>query len=429
MLTPAWFDLRYHALQSQAWRSTERFVNLACGRGSGKTDLARRRVVRMLPLKKDWPDPLYFYALPTVAQAKRVAWDKLIALIPPDWVTEINKSEMFIRTRFGSTLYVLGMDKPERTEGVQWDFGVIDESSDVRPGTFARSLVPALEHRKASCWRIGVPKRYGIGAAEFKEFFDRGLQSDDNNILSLTWPSGDILTPDQLSWAQDNLDARDFDEQYGATWQSTGGGIFHAFDEVLNVSDKVNYNHSRTIVVGSDFNVNPMSWVVGHRSNTGLEIFDQLWIRNTNTMATLNTLFARYGSHVNGWEFFGDASGSARKTSASESDYLQIKGDDRFRNARIYYPKSNPRIANRFAACNRLMCNAKGERNLQIHPRCVNLINDLRYRTYKEGTMEPDDHGDMGHMSDALGYIIHRCFPIRFVPHDPGSVSTNTLPR
>lgn len=424
MLTNAWTPLRFHAMQSRAWRSKERFVNLACGRGSGKTELARRRIVRMLPLKKTWDDPLYFYALPTVAQAKRVAWDKILQLIPKDWIKgDPNRSEMSVTTVFGSKLYVVGMDKPARIEGVQWDMGVIDESCDVKPGAFARSVVPALEHRSGSLWRIGVPKRYGIGAMEFKEFFEKGDENGTKGILSLTWPSMDILTEDQLDWARENLDARDFDEQYGATWQKLGGGIYHSFSDE-NVSEIPKYDRHMDLCISSDFNVDPMCWILCHRTNEKIYVFDEIWLRNTSTQKTLDYLWDKYGrNHEARFEFYGDASGAARKTSASASDYIQIKNDDRFKRSQLFYPKKNPRIADRFAATNRLLRNARGEVNCLIHPRCMNLIADLKYRTYKEGSNEPDDHGDLGHMTDAFGYIVYRRFPIRYVPPTHAEVS------
>jgi hypothetical protein len=157
----AWFQLRYHAQQAAMWRTKKRFVAAACGRGSGKTELARRRIVRFLPIKKPWADPMYFYALPTFAQARRVAWKKIKALIPREWCTKINESEMLIETVFGSSLYVVGMDKPQRIEGDQWDGGVVDESCDQKPKAFDLSIRPALTHRNGWCWRIGVPKRHG----------------------------------------------------------------------------------------------------------------------------------------------------------------------------------------------------------------------------------------------------------------------------
>jgi len=34
-------------------------------------------------------------------------------------------------------------------------------------------------------------------------------------------------------------------------------------------------------------------------------------------------------------------------------------------------------------------------------------------RAYTAGTTEPDDHDDISHASDALGYLIHWLYPLR----------------
>ena len=157
-------------------------------------------------MKKPWHDPLYFYALPTINQARTVAWENIKALVPEEWKVKTNESSMEIVTKFGSTLRMLGLDKPMRAEGVQYDGGVIDESCDCKPGVFEKTFMPAFSHRNAWCWRIGVPKRYGIGAREFKAFCDDpGPQG-----VSYTWPSEDILTPDAIVLAKQMLGIRDY---------------------------------------------------------------------------------------------------------------------------------------------------------------------------------------------------------------------------
>jgi hypothetical protein len=108
----------------------------------------------------------------------------------------------------------------------------------------------------------------------------------------------------------------------------------------------------------------------------------------------------------------GDATGRARKTSAADSDYIQIRNDNRFADKRVFYPNSNPLVVDRFASCNALFKNAADERRLFIHPRCEKLIADLKVRAWKEGSREPDDYGDIGHMTDALGYVVHLLYPI-----------------
>lgn len=415
MLTPEWFALKPHRQQSEVWRTKARFFGLACGRGSGKTMLARRRVVRYLPIRKPWSDPKYFYALPTRQQAKRVAWDALKALIPSSWIRPngISESGLLIRTVFGSELHLVGMDRPERIEGLQWDGGILDESCDQKPGSFARSVRPALTHRRGWCGRIGVPKRFGCGAADFKTFWEMAAsEASGPEYDAWTWPSDGIVPEEDLLDQRQKLDQRDYDEQYGGIWQGTSGLVHYAFDERLNVSETVKYDPKLPIVVGSDFNVDPMAWVMGHMVGEEFRFFDELWKRNCNTKMALDDLFARYGEHRGGWVFIGDASSKARKTSANESDYAQIRNDKRFQMAKVLYPKSNPPRADRFAAVNARLCNAEGERRLMIHSRCKRLIWDLGNRAYAEGTSDPDDYGDVGHITDALGYVIHYLRPV-----------------
>lgn len=417
MLTAEWFPLNPHKEQSEAWRTAARFVGLACGRGSGKTMLARRRVVRYLPIRKPWSNPAYFYALPTRQQAKRVAWDPLKALIPASWIRPngISESGLIIRTVFGSELHLVGMDRPERIEGVQWDGGILDESCDQKPGSFAKSVRPALTHRHAWCWRIGVPKRFGCGAADFKAFWEMAAsKAAGPDYAAWTWPSHGIVPEEDLVDQQQKLDQRDYDEQYGGIWQGVSGLVHYSFDESLNVSELAKYDPSQPIVVGSDFNVDPMAWVVGHLRNEKFMFFDEVWKRNCNTRMALDDLYARYGQHKSGWVFIGDATSKARKTSASESDYEQIRKDIRFERKKVCYPSSNPPRSDRFAAVNARLCNAAGDHRLLVNPKCKRLIWDLSNRAYREGTSDPDDYGDVGHVTDALGYVIHYLRPIAY---------------
>lgn len=421
-LTEAWTTLRYHAQQDRYWRSPTRFKAVAAGRRSGKTELARRKVVRYLIVKKPWPDPAYFYALPTRDQAKRVAWPMIKRLVPKLWLPNegrnnsgISESELSITTVFGSKLWVLGLDKPARAEGVGWDGGVVDESCDQKPGTFDLTLRPALSDRQGWCDRIGVPKRAGPGAHEFKLFWERGLpgETKDPEIESFAWPSEDILPASEIESAKRQLDEKDFNEQYRASWETVGGAVFYAFDEVKNVSVDIAYSPDLPLLIGCDFNVDPMAWTIAQQRDKELWVFDEIFMRNTNTEAALRELARRYGEHRAGAVFFGDATGRARKTAASESDYVQIRNFKGIQGARVMFPESNPARHDRFAACNAMFCNAAGERRCRVHARCRNLVRDLVVRAYEPGTSEPDDHDDISHASDALGYLIHWLFPLR----------------
>ena len=66
--------LRPHKVQYRLWHCTARFVGVPAGRRSGKTEIAKRRLVLALSQPKPWHDPRYFYGAPTRDQAKRIAW-------------------------------------------------------------------------------------------------------------------------------------------------------------------------------------------------------------------------------------------------------------------------------------------------------------------------------------------------------------------
>lgn len=411
--------MRPHAKQSQLYRTRTRLVAVAAGRGSGKTELCKRRLVRALsehvPACHGIGKPAkYFYHAPTLPQAKRIAWDDLKSLIPTSWLATskpgrlaVDNTSLVIRTAFNSELHVCGMDRPQRIEGDQWCGGVGDESSDTTPSAYALSIRPALSHYEGWYRRIGVPKRGGIGAIAFRQCFEA-----DSMWEQYTWPSSDILTPDEIRIARSQMDERDYQEQYEANWVTAGGACFYAFDLNVNVR-RVTYNPNEDILVGSDFNVTPMAWVLFHLRKGCLEAFDEIYLRDTNTQRTLDTLHARYGAtHKGGWRFIGDASSSARKTAASHSDYVQIKNDKRFKNATTEYPTSNPPVRDRIASCNALLCNSLGESRLFFDPCCRNTIMDVAMRGLDEFGM-PQNGPNMGHASDAVGYVVHRLFPLR----------------
>lgn len=416
MLTPAWTPLRPHKTQEELWHCNKRFIAVPAGRGSGKTEIAKRRLVRCLPMGKPWPDPRYFYGAPTSDQAKMIAWQHLQDLIPKSWVAPngIDKSMLRIVTVFGSELRIIGLDRPQRIEGVMWDGCVLDESCDLKQGVFDRSVLPTLTHRSGWCWRIGVPKRQGPSAKEYRAFYDDACAGTLPESAGFSWPSSDIIPAEALEMAKAKMDAKDYREQFEASFETAGGQLFYAFDRKFNVRPCA-YNPKLPLVVSSDFNVDPMAWVVGQRRDkNGIDWINEIWMRNTNTRKTLDALWEMYCEHRGGFEFYGDATSSARHTSASSSDYQQILSDVRFRRAgrTLHYPHAAPKRLNRFAACNMMLCNAAGVRHMYVDPKCHHLIDDLESRYCPPGESYPEDAGDLGHITDAMGYAVYVLFPL-----------------
>jgi len=410
-----WKKLRYHPVQSALWNYTGRFASIVAGRRSGKTEICRRKLVLQLPIIKPWPNPIYYYILPTYNQAKKAAWYPILDLIPKEWIPRggINRTELSVTTVFGSKLYISGADKPERMEGTPCDFAMVDESSDQRPGLYQRTIIPMLAERSGKCYRLGVPKRYGIGRLEFRDFFNRGTSGIDG-ISSFWWKSSDILPKEEIDIARYQMDEQDFLEQFEAQWQDIGSSVYYSFTP-QNIRDDVYYDPSREIVVGCDFNVDPMCWTLSHWIDGKLYTFDEVFLRDANTPKTLDYLIGKYHGHIAGWRFFGDATSKSRKTSSSTSDYLIIKNDMRFGSKKVYFPHRNPSPRDRYASVNAGFKNAKGDIRSFISINCKHLINDLNSVSYQEGTTEVENYRgtDIGHTSDGFGYKVFALMPVR----------------
>ncbi len=295
---------------------------------------------------------------------------------------------------------------------------LVHNCSDLKWHEAELAIFPMIAARNGWLWRLGVPKRTGVGATQFREFCEEARSSNDPETAAFTWPSSDVMTSDQLLWYQEHWDAKDCDEQLGGHWQDGGGGIFHAFSSTNERA--CNFDPELPMIVSCDFNVDPMAWVIGHPRDGGryIEWFDEIWERDTNTPAVLKILWDRYGDKTNGTiSFYGDATGRSRKSSASQSDYLHIANHKKFKakGATVHFPAGNPAVADRFAACNAVLRNALGNVRCFFDPRCEHLLIDVKGRGYKPGTTDPDDKGDVGHATDAWGYATYMLFPIETI--------------
>lgn len=162
------------------------------------------------------------------------------------------------------------------------------------------------------------------------------------------------------------------------------------------------------LLVGMDFNVNPMSCVIGVKAADELHILDALQIPTSNTEEVAGELQRRYpGRRI---IVCPDPSGNARKTSAvaGETDFTILRRHGFIVDAAT----KAPLIPDRINAVQKMLRDdeADGRRRLRVHPRAKHLLLALAALTYKEGTSIPDKDKGFDHMPDALGYLIWQRF-------------------
>ena len=355
---------------------------------------------------KPWPDPRYFAAAPTRAQAKRIFWKDLKDLVPGNWVKRVYETDLCIVTRSGSELWVVGLDKPQRIEGTPWDGGVLDEYANMKPTAWTENIRPALSDRKGWCWFIGVPE----GLNHYRELAEYARSGVDGDWGFYSWHSKDIIDREEIEAARRHLDPRTFRQEYEGSFEAASGRVYYAYSREKHEDGSIRFDPHRPIIVCCDFNVRVSVWELLQIRGGLVEVFDEIVQRDTNTVEMAKELLRRYGPYKKNIIVYGDASGRNRST-AGKSDYALLF-EMGLKNQRI--KRANPSVKDRINALNSMLETATGRVRLTHHPRCTMLRKDFESLRWRGEADEPDKSDmELTHATDALGYFIEKEFPLR----------------
>tara|TARA_Y100000310_G_scaffold323143_1_gene383119 strand:- start:3033 stop:4379 length:1347 start_codon:yes stop_codon:yes gene_type:complete len=432
-LTERWYDLRPHAEQRRLWESSSRFRVVPAGRRSGKTELAKRELVRC-SLAATWPEAWFVAAAPTRDQAKRIYWIDLKKLVPPAMLRRVSESELTVHLVNGASISVVGMDKPDRIEGRTLDGIVLDEYGNMKPSVWAENVRPALStsERLGWAWLIGVPE----GRNHYYNLATHAPTAPDWDLF--TWPSADILDPAEIEAARQELDSLTFQQEYEASFLDFAGRAYYGFERHAHASRSLKYDPSRPLVLAFDFNVEPgIAAVLQELEFPDLGwctcVIGEVWIpRNSNTPAVCRRLAQDWAKHSGDVLVYGDATGGARGTAkVSGSDWDLIKAELRpvfGERLKFRVPRANPRERSRVNAVNSRLRTADGAIHMLVDPEAApHVIDDLEGVTLLEGGSGEIDKRRRGpshsegsgrkhapqltHLTDAIGYYILRAHP------------------
>jgi hypothetical protein len=430
---PRLYPLKPHPVQLQLASTKARFVTVPAGRRSGKTERAKRKVIVEAIRATGYPDPRFFAAAPTRDQAKAIYWADLKAMIPRKLLREHpRESELVLRLWNGSEIYVIGMDKPERIEGRPWSGGILDEYANMKEGAWGENVRPALSDRKGWCWLIGVPE----GRNHYHDMVQYA-QSGDPEWANFTWPSADILDPEEIEAARRQLDPLVFAQEYEASFVNFTGRAYYPFLDSSHCAS-LRYNPLAPLILCFDFNVEPGVCAIVQeqelpgqfeRDSAGLARLDRPIFgtgvigevhipHNSSTPAVCRKVVKDWGGHLGSVRCYGDASGGARGSAkVAGSDWELIKTELRpiFKD-RLHFKvkRANPPERSRVNAVNSRLQAGNGEIRLMVDRKASNVIKDLEgVRLLEGGSGEIDKAATkkLTHISDALGYYIEYEFP------------------
>lgn len=404
--------LTLHRAQWEPYSSKARFRVVVAGRRWGKTHWT---CIELLEAAAKKPRQKVWYVAPTYSMANQIAWEKLKEIVPLKWIARkgpqgalaINESRMRITLVNGSTITLKGADRPDALRGVGVHFLVLDEYQDFKKGTWEQVLRATLSDTRGRAIFIGTPKSFN----HLYEMYERG-KGKNPQWAAWQFKTGDspFIPAAELESAKDDLDPRTYRQEYEASFESMAGRIYYDFDRRQNVR-RCAYDPNLPVMIGQDFNVDPMSSVIMQRHGDELHAFGELSLRSSSTEEVCKELLSEYGWRLKEIAtIYPDPAGAARSSARGESD-IQIFREWGFN--RILYRKKHPLRRDRYAAVNRMICDAKGERRLIVDPSCKELIKGFEQMIYKEDTSEPDKKSGVDHMPDAIGYPIEYEWPVK----------------
>ena len=247
--------------QIRLTQSPARFKVVPAGRRSGKTERAKRNIIRaaMNPRGFKFDDPQFACAAPTFNQAKSIYWKDLKRMIPTWMKVRTSETDLQIDLITGAMIRVVGMDKPERIEGSPWDGIILDEYANMKEGAWEENVLPALTDRKGWAWLIGVPE----GRNHYYDIYKNAcgpwnINQPKGDWDGFTWKSIEIMEPEEIERRRAQMDPLTFQQEYEASFINFAGQAYYPFREELHCAPlRQNYNPQAELIVCLDFNVDP----------------------------------------------------------------------------------------------------------------------------------------------------------------------------
>lgn len=387
--------------------SDKRFRVLISGRRFGKTHFAIRELARFASQfgggKEVW------YVAPSYKMAKNIVWDDLCERLKAlNWVKRINQNELWIKLVNGSKISVKGADNFDSLRGSGVDFLVLDEFADIKQEAWTEALRPTLSAQQppGSALFTGTPK--GMNWA--KDLFDKGnspLDTDDEwESWSFTTLEGGNVPQSEIDQAREDLDARTFEQEYEAAFHNFTGVIYYNFDRDKHIKQRT-IDPNKKILIGVDFNIDPMSASICQEIDGVLHQFDEIKIYGSNTEELCQEIMNRYDAKR--VICYPDPAGAQRKTSAGGKTDIMILQQY----FKVEVKRKHDAVRDRINAVNSILESANGQVRFSIDPNCKSSIQCLERQVYKEGTSIPDKSSGYDHQNDALGYLISFIAPIK----------------
>ncbi|WJM93433.1 terminase family protein [Pseudomonas brenneri] len=416
-----WYQLKDHPVQLALVAAVAegiRFPLVPAGRRSGKTERFKRFLVKQAFAYSG----MYFAAAPTHAQAKKIFWDDLkLFTLSCMHSRRPSESDLIIYLDNGSEIHVIGLDKPQRIEGIPWTGGGIDEFADIKPDAWEANILPALNtvnptmpDYRAWCWLLGVPD----GLNHYYDLCMQAESGEDPNFRVFHWKSAEILPADVMDAMKRAMSAKQFKQEFEASFETASGRIYEDYSKA-NTTNAVIEPHEQLMWM-HDQNFTPLSSAVGVRRNNGKDLYllDEIVLISAVSKQAAIEFVDKFKDHQNKHVLiYGDPAGKAGEKHGHASDYTDIEGVLKANGWR-YTRKvkaAHPAIKDRQNAVRAKIMTASGDVSLFVNPAkapwCHKGLSTVQLQT--GSSFQEDQKNDYQHITTAIGYCVDVEWPAK----------------
>ena len=413
-----WYELKAHPVQLaliQAVHDGVRFPLVPAGRRSGKTERFKRFLVKQASSVPG----IYFAAAPTHDQAKKIFWDDLKAFtLSSAHPKRPSESDRIIYLPNGSEIHVIGLDKPQRIEGIPWTGGGIDEFADIKPNAWEANILPALNtvnptkpDYRAWCWLLGVPD----GLNHYYDLCQAAETGSDPNFKVFHWKSAEILPPDVMEAMKRAMSAKQFKQEFEASFETASGRIYEDYGKWNHTSESIQPHEQ--LMWMHDQNFTPLSSAIGVRRGDSLYLLDEIVLTSAVSRQSALEFVEKYKDHKNRKVLiYGDPAGRAGEKHGHASDYSDIedvlKANGWTFDRRV--KKAHPAIKDRQNAVRAKIKTADGQVSLFVNPETAPWCHKgLATVQLQDGSsFQEDQKNQYQHITTAIGYCVDYEWPI-----------------
>jgi hypothetical protein len=391
-------------------------IGLVGGFGCGKTYSAMLKALQLISLNPGVPG---LFVEPTWQLCKQVGLEAFRAFfeeheIPYSW----HGTDYVLTVGDGgpnkTPIWFRSGDRPEKIVGMNAGWAVIDEAG-IQDEQVPLKVLSRLRHPKSKVRQlvcVGTPEGFNW----FHDWFC-GEESVKNGSLLVRAKTVDnpYIPESYVRQLLAHLSEEEQSQYLDGEFVSIGGRVYTKFKRPVHVKvckDPL----AGELQLWCDFNVGKMVFLLVRVLNGEAHVFREFIGYNTDTESHAELVadeVRRMGAELRGYPIrpnemtvFSDATGSARRTSASRSDHAHLARHGFV----LRHPAANPLIRDRIASVNYMLSTNR----LFICPKGAPEAVASLEQQGRDRAGQPDKVGGLDHAADAIGYGIHFQWPVDF---------------